>query len=225
MNIKSLIICFAVCLLALAGCKSSQKTVAPGDESSQSDVPWTDVQIPVKVALSNPVKISASGTLSMIYGKSIRLSIKFFGMEVASAYADHDTLVVMTPGVHFAESFGLVSSRTGLTLEGLQTLLLGQKLHGSKEVVPRNEDFLIRRRGTVVASFSFADFCVTQGGPVAGEISATATIGRNQVDALLTTNPRRAQWDRDITIQPLKIPRDSRPCTAEDIFKLVNLNI
>lgn len=130
-------------LMLVAACGSSKKQARPsggtGDvteipaedayrEMTGAYEPWQSVSMPVKLELVHPKSFSISGRVTMVYGKALSLSLRFFGMEVAQLYADNDSVIVLSKmkDVAFAESIGQVTERFGFTLADLQCLLLGQ---------------------------------------------------------------------------------------------------
>lgn len=90
--------------------------------------PWTDVSLPVKVALEKPKKLSVTGTLTMSYGKAVSLSLKMLFVEVATVYADTDSVLIVSRPMktYYKESLSRFLASSGLDISDLQTLLLGQ---------------------------------------------------------------------------------------------------
>jgi len=94
--------------------------------NSYSD--WDDVSMPVRLQLNSPSRMSVSGNLKMIRGKALAISLRILGFEVASLYADNDTIVVSAKvnNKYFAESLSRIRARYGFTLSDIQALVLGQ---------------------------------------------------------------------------------------------------
>ncbi len=90
--------------------------------------PWTDLSVPVKVSVSKPKKVSVSGTLSMVYGKVLSLSLKMLFFEVGTVYIDTDSVLVVSrpAGAYYSESLDRFTASTGFSLSDVQSLLLGQ---------------------------------------------------------------------------------------------------
>ena len=61
--------------------------------SNYSD--WEKVKVPISVSLSQPAQISVSGTAVMERGKSVSISMRILGMEVASMYLSNDSIVIL----------------------------------------------------------------------------------------------------------------------------------
>lgn len=95
---------------------------------AQSYTPWQDVTVPLKVQVMQPSKLSASATAKMIYDKSVSVSVRFLGLEVASLYADNDEIILVSKfnGMYCQESMATFTSTFGLSLADLQALVLGQ---------------------------------------------------------------------------------------------------
>jgi hypothetical protein len=55
---------------------------------------WQQINVPIKVAIESPTKLSASGRAYMQRDKYIYISMRFLGMEVANAYIDTDSIIV-----------------------------------------------------------------------------------------------------------------------------------
>lgn len=154
---RNLISLFSLCIILLAAaaaCKSSKKAVTPVESYSpgaQTEITqpqpkgapsldddyramtaayttWNDVSVPVKVQIRKPKNLSVSGTLSMAYGKALSLSLKMLFIEVATIYADHDSVLVVSKaaGAYYSESMERLTEMTGLTLADIQSLMLGQ---------------------------------------------------------------------------------------------------
>ena len=136
------------CLIALvaaiaviaAGCRSSRTAVAP-DTGGQlltlseraaavaaGNTPWTEMNVPVKVALRSPMKLSVSGRVYMRRGKDIYMSLRVFGMEVANMYVNHDSVFVADKyhKYYIAEPIGSVFAGASLTIGDIQDALLGR---------------------------------------------------------------------------------------------------
>lgn len=153
LRLKLLCIALGIVLAAgMSGCKSAQ-TVSPSDEYSpeatnakpaakfkalaDSYKSWNDITVPVKVVLREPKSISLSGTLRMIKGKSLNISMRFLGMEVATFYADNDSLIasVKMAQSYISEPMSILRDNFGLDLKDLQAMLLGQAFMPGKGVV------------------------------------------------------------------------------------------
>jgi len=126
-----------------AGCRSSReatRTEAPSvlPESAslrqhyenlvKSYGEWTDVNVPVSIAISSPQNVSVSGRVSMVRGKLIDISMRMFGFEVGRIYITPDSMYMkMKPGkTYMAEPYSIVSSHVPLSIENVQDMLIGR---------------------------------------------------------------------------------------------------
>ena len=108
---------------------------------ARSYSPWTDLSLPVKAQVSQPRKLSVSGTAKMIYGTALTISLRVFGFEVGSMYADNDSVVVMAKvnNMYCKESMAYITDTYGLTLADLQAVLLGKVFNtGSEQLDPKD---------------------------------------------------------------------------------------
>ena len=148
-------LCAAVALTAgaalLTGCKSSRKAVVAESALSQSapvvassaEIPadaaalinasrsradgWQTLRLPVSVSLSAPASLSASATLEMVNGRTIDLSVKLLGFEVASGHIESDTVtVIVKPARSYVrESISHMLGGAAVSVADLQAMLLG----------------------------------------------------------------------------------------------------
>lgn len=68
--------------LSVGGCRSAKQTEASAGRE------WTNVSMPVKVRVTQPQKMTLSGTATMVRGEYVFISLRVFGFEVAQLYAD-----------------------------------------------------------------------------------------------------------------------------------------
>lgn len=141
------IIAAAVMLLGLSACHSNkpsgtegygnEKNTGSNTERSLERVysslteaykPWNDVRMPVKMSLTEPRRLSVSGTLNMQYGKALSITLKALFFEIATVYADNDSLIVVSKmaDAYYKESLESLRRYSGLDLRDMQSLLLGQ---------------------------------------------------------------------------------------------------
>ncbi len=135
----SIILC--VVLMTVVGCRSSKQatssTTVEGDERSLSQhfdalaasyVDWEDVNLPVKLELDAPKQMSISGRATMVRGKSILISLRVLGLEVASLYITNDS-VYATEKIHkyyLAEDINSLRGKFPVSINDVQDMLLGQ---------------------------------------------------------------------------------------------------
>lgn len=146
--IRSLhILAVSAILLAVASCGSQkQNTSTPyntteigaygsipatqvlGALAATTDNDWTAVTMPVKLAMLSPVSASMSGRATLVRDKSMYISLRVLGMEVAYLYADSDS-VFAADKVHrmyLAEDMASLSDSYGVSLSNIQDMLLGR---------------------------------------------------------------------------------------------------
>lgn len=156
-------------VIGLASCGSRRQTTVAGgtygevslDECfgnlAASYAPWTSMSAPMKIEVSEPVRFSASGKAEMVKGQCISMVFRKIGIKVAELYVDRDSVmfVVKPLKIAYTESFARFSNSTGLTLDDLQSALLGQAF--------------VPGRGTVGAGSLSAFTLAAAAGGTAGE--------------------------------------------------------
>ncbi len=144
MKKSSHLIFIAILLAAVAsGCRSSREAMRV---ESSSELPegaslrkhyerlvksygeWTDVSVPVSMAISSPQNVSVSGRVIMVRGKLIDISMRMFGFEVGRIYITPDSMFMkVKPGkTYMAEPYSIVSSHVPLSIENVQDMLIGR---------------------------------------------------------------------------------------------------
>lgn len=137
--IYSAILCLM--LLTIAGCRSSKQstTLSPEtdgerslsqhfDDLVASYVNWEDVNIPVKLDLDAPKSMSISGRATMVRGKSVLISLRVLGLEVANLYITNDSIYA-TEKIHkyyIAEDINSLRGNFPISINDVQDMLLGQ---------------------------------------------------------------------------------------------------
>lgn len=89
---------------------------------------WEKMRVPLTLRLSKPKSISVSGTATFNRNKSIFISLKYFGFEIANIYATADSVIVVDKfnKQYAAESIGRFLSDVPFTMANLQDLLTGR---------------------------------------------------------------------------------------------------
>ncbi len=138
----------AVGLLLATACSTTKKTSkgegyqhagAPTEEHrntvegefaalAQSYTDWNSVSMPLKVQINQPKRLNVSATAKMVHGKALAVSLRVFGIEVGSLYADNDSVIVVAKfnNMYCKESMSYITRTYGLTLADIQAVLLGQ---------------------------------------------------------------------------------------------------
>jgi hypothetical protein len=147
MKLKYLFIT-VVSMLVLASCGSGKHATGPsGYEVTNPNAPlakkelrerfaslegsyldWQDVKVPVKLKLKSPKSFNVSGTMTMTRERSIYLSMRVFGIEVASMMVTTDSIYALykMDKIYFAEDIAGFLGDVPATVGNLQDLLLGR---------------------------------------------------------------------------------------------------
>ena len=174
--------------IGLASCGSRRPTTVAGgtygevslDECfgnlAASYAPWTSMSAPMKIEVSEPVRFSASGKAEMVKGQCISMVFRKIGIKVAELYVDRDSVmfVVKPLKIAYTESFARFSNSTGLTLDDLQSALLGQAF--------------VPGRGTVGAgSLSAFTLAAADGGAIGEDVVRWTMTPRRSPDEIYFT--------------------------------------
>lgn len=89
---------------------------------------WQTMKIPVSVALKKPVSAKIGGSMTLVRGEEIRLSLRFFGMEVAAASITGDSVkgYVKMQKIYVAESLDRFLGGFPASIDNVQSLLLAR---------------------------------------------------------------------------------------------------
>lgn len=174
-----------ITLGALGACSSSRRAPAPAG-NVPADTVWHTLYAPVKVNVSSPMSLGASGRATMVRDSLVHLSLRFFGMEVAQVRADRDSawLVDKYHKIYTSMPLAGLTASSGLTLADVQDLLLGQAF--LPELVPA-------AAGRV--SFEATGFTPSPAGQVASAVEFSAKVGKRQVSGSLRWDFGKARWD------------------------------
>ncbi len=147
-NSISLIFCLA--MLLIAGACSSSRNAAKDQQSDKQTTTrvkgkrfdfttqlaatysdWTDLNAPLSINISAPIKFGFSARATMVRGESIHLSMRMLGMEVAVAHVDNDSAWVVDKYHKYICSLPTSSlTRNGrFSLSDVQDLLLGRAFY------------------------------------------------------------------------------------------------
>lgn len=127
--------CLAVysCSSSRSAGKTSYQNVQTGDlydlATALADAgDWQVMKIPVNMILKKPMSAKIGGTMTLVRGSEVRLSLRFLGMEVAAASITGDSLraYLKVQKVYFAESLDKVLGGFPATIDNLQSLLLAR---------------------------------------------------------------------------------------------------
>lgn len=98
---------------------------------------WSRVRVPVTLSLRQPKNISIGGTAIMERGKSVFISLKYFGMEIGNLYITDDSIMVVDK-IHksyASENVSRFLSGFDVNVSNLQDLLLGRVFVPGKKSV------------------------------------------------------------------------------------------
>lgn len=141
-----------VAITSLSGCKTQKSTIA--DNMIQSPMPhnnaerlseivgrygrWEKLRMPVTVKVTSPSHMSVSGTVTMEYGKSILLSLRMIGMEVAVIYINDDSVLIADKfhKRYFSDKTSLLLAGFDAKVANLQNLLLGRLFQLGETEIP-----------------------------------------------------------------------------------------
>ncbi len=98
---------------------------------------WNELSTSVKVELLSPKKMTVSGKAYMHRGKDISISLRMLGIEVASLYADSDSVFITDKfnKRYIAEDISSLLGGTDVTLSDIQDILLGRPFVNGKGTV------------------------------------------------------------------------------------------
>lgn len=143
----------AIAVVALTGCRPSRgERVAGADAPAQTgDVSldtrfkalasgygeWSDVTVPVSVSLSKPKRLNVSGRVRMARGRSLDISLRVLGIEMARLYVTADSAYALyrPDRVYMAESLEDFTARFPLNVGNLQDVLTGRAFVAGKATV------------------------------------------------------------------------------------------
>lgn len=156
-NFRILIVFVAI--LALWSCSSSRRSAGGGKETGGDTAAllpvladkgnWQTMKIPVNVSLREPVSARINATMILERGKEIRLSFRYFGMEVAAASITDDSIkaYVKIKKIYLSESLSSLLGGFPVTVDNIQSLLLG-RLFQPGSAVPDYKRCIISREGS-----------------------------------------------------------------------------
>lgn len=130
---------------------------------------WNELSTSVKVELLSPKKMTVSGKAYMHRGKDISISLRMLGIEVASLYADSDSVFITDKfnKRYIAEDISSLLGGIDVTLSDIQDILLGRPFINGQGTIssasvsdltlaPTDSTLIITPRKTIKgASYSF----------------------------------------------------------------------
>lgn len=162
---RSLAAVILVAAVIAGGCSSQRKaTVVPTSQEETTGSPvmrlaasyaagdiWTDFYAPFSLKISSPMSFSLSGRATMVRDRSILLSLRMLGIEMAQLYVDTDSACFVDKYHHCFCSVPTASltAVAGITLGNLQDMLIGRAFIPGRDGVirPSDENLLIVESG------------------------------------------------------------------------------
>ncbi len=212
MNIRHILLsiaCTLATLLALNSCGSRKNNV--GTDNYTAEPQWTDVSFPIRVSMQEPKKFSISGTAKLQRDEKISLSARMLGFEVASVYADRDSVIIYakTLDLYYAENISLLSLAYGVTPTDIQNILLGKIEDNGKSRMSNT----IRK---------FVEINAAETGNISDSGSeVSTTITNEKIGLTLTSSLNKAKWDADVEIGKPKISMKAKRVSTADILKIL----
>lgn len=92
------------------------------------NLPWTQLNVPLKADIKSPYKISLSGRIYMRRGHDIYITMRVLGMEVANLYVNSDSVFAADKlhKYYIAEPIKEIFAGAKLSISDLQDALLGR---------------------------------------------------------------------------------------------------
>lgn len=166
LHITSLIFIAITLAVMSQSCKSSkqaeQTPVAIGELRNATDAKvelrtilstygdWERLRMPVNIRMKSPQNVSISGTAILDRDKSVFISLRFLGFEVANIYATNDSVFVVDKynKQYAAENISQFLGNTPINISNIQNLLIGRV-------------FMLGERATDADKFGKSEFEIT----------------------------------------------------------------
>lgn len=103
---------------------------------------WTDFYAPFSLKISSPMSFSLSGRATMVRDRSILLSLRMLGIEMAQLYVDNDSarLVDKYHRCFCSVPTASLTAAAGITLGNLQDMMLGRAFIPGRDGLLRPSD-------------------------------------------------------------------------------------
>lgn len=164
--------------MPLAGCRS-HKRQAEAAAIAQEEAAWSNVQLPVTVAVTKPADISLSGTATMVRGEYIYLSLRFWGFEVGQVNItpeEADVVLKQPQKLWMHTPVAERIARYGVSFASLQEAVLG------------NRDLIAKVPRGVNVEFGGSD--------TKPEVTVSGKVNGKDIEVMLTLNLGAAKWDQ-----------------------------
>ena len=139
-----------ISVAALTGCRTSRSAAISGGGDATAmalaerahavaaaNLPWTQLNLPVKIAVKSPQKISLSGRIYMRRDRDIYITLRVLGMEVANMYVNSDSVYAADKlhKYYIAEPIKDIFAGASLTIGDIQDALLGRPFINGRGVI------------------------------------------------------------------------------------------
>lgn len=130
-----------ISVAALTGCRASRSAAISGTgdatemtlaerarDVAAANLPWTQLNLPIKIAVKSPQKISLSGRIYMRRDRDIYITLRVLGMEVANMYVNSDSVYAADKlhKYYIAEPIKDIFAGASLSIGDIQDALLGR---------------------------------------------------------------------------------------------------
>ncbi len=164
---RSLAAVVIVAAMITAGCSSQRKATLPvtgAEVTTGSPVErlaaayaatdgWTNFYAPFGLKISSPMSLSVSGRATMVRDRSILLSVRMIGIEMAQLYIDNDSAFFVDKyhRCYCSLPTATLTAAAGITLGNLQDMMLGRAFIPGRDGVLRisDESLMIVENGEV----------------------------------------------------------------------------
>ena len=224
-------------ILLLGSCGSSRKapqtvgagTYVPAGDNDSGYMRWDDIRIPVNVNIEKPKSLRVSGTMTMVRDKSIHLSLRFFGMEVAAAYVTGDSVFAYAKmqRVYVAESIRDALGGVNATVGDVQSLLLGSPVSLPEAVGGAGIDVTALESTGQPLSVSVSlpsgrtatvEYTPLESLPLASDLRVSASSGKHELAASIEYDWRKAEVDKG-NIRTFSIPRNYQRIKGSSLLR------
>ena len=159
---------FVLLAVVATACSSSRKAVSESSTGRTAVAPrafaissqlaetykdWDDLYVPFSVELYHPISFGLSGRATMVRNKSIHLSMRILGLEMAVAYINQDSVWVVDKFHKYvcATSTSALLKKANFTVGDIQDMMLGRAFYpGTGTLKPSHETdrlFSVNERG------------------------------------------------------------------------------
>ena len=144
-----------ISVAALTGCRASRSAAISGTgdatemtlaerarDVAAANLPWTQLNLPIKIAVKSPQKISLSGRIYMRRDRDIYITLRVLGMEVANMYVNSDSVYAADKlhKYYIAEPIKDIFAGASLSIGDIQDALLGRPFINNRGTLTDSPD-------------------------------------------------------------------------------------